>query len=483
MRETKLSIIFASIGIVLVCLFMILSTYAYFTVDVKGEGNDILVDTLKSEDISIVFNDTSNVSLVNAYTGDEIVKNFTVENISDYSLYYDIKLNNVVNNFENKDDLVYKLESDGAAYRNTNVVPSENEFIASNIMINKGQKHTYTLTITFLKTNADQTNNMNKTFSSNISVLPSKNINVGDTIYKNYSLGKYIVQNSKGIENEMKEDGIYYTNSSVDGKTIYYYRGSSNLNNNLIFKDYCFKILRTTSDNGIRIVYYGKYENEKCIEKPILDELSSYNIRSNYNAYVGYMYGSPSSDNYKNEHENINSSTIKNNLEKWYADNFKNSDDLISYSSIYCNDRKPSEFIIKKVLYDKLGYGKNNSGYNSYNNIYPTYDCSLKEDRLSVTSESGSDSLNYPIGLITLDELKMAGFLEKNNFLHSKYLYYTMTPAYFNGSDAYVFSVDKNVIKETKVTTELGIRPVLTLNKDIMITSGDGSINAPFKVK
>ena len=133
MDRNKLSITLASIGIVLVSLLMIVSTYAYFTVDVEGEGKEIVVETL-NEDINIKFNDTSNVSIVNAYTGEEIIKTFTVENISNYSLYYDIKLDDVVNNFENKEDLVYKLESvNGGANRDISVVPSENAYISSNI--------------------------------------------------------------------------------------------------------------------------------------------------------------------------------------------------------------------------------------------------------------------------------------------------------------------------------------------------------------
>ena len=483
MDRNKLSITLASIGIVLVSLLMIVSTYAYFTVDVEGEGKEIVVETL-NEDINIKFNDTSNVSIVNAYTGEEIIKTFTVENISNYSLYYDIKLDDVVNNFENKEDLVYKLESvNGGANRDVSVVPSENAYISSNIKLNKGGKHSYNFVITFLKTDKDQSIDMNKTFSSHISVEASKNINIGQNIYENNSLGKYMVDNSLGVySEENKEDGIYHTNDSINGNTVYYYRGSNKLNNNLVLGNYCFKILRTTSDNGIRIVYNGKYENEKCIEKSILDDLSVYNNRSNYNAYIGYMYGNASSDNYKSEHENVNSSTIKTYLEDWYSNNLKEYSKYISNSSIYCNNRKTSEFIIRKVLYGKLGYGNSNTGYSSYNNLYPTYDCYNELDRLSISSEYGENVLNSPIGLITLDELKLSGFLEKNNFLQSKYSYYTMTPAYFNGVDAYVFIVDKNIIKESKVSANLGVRPVITLVKNVKIKSGDGSMMSPFTI-
>ena len=57
-----------------------------------------------------------------------------------------------------------------------------------------------------------------------------------------------------------------------------------------------------------------------------------------------------------------------------------------------------------------------------------------------------------------------------------------MTPAYYNGSDAYNYSVKNGNISKSKVSEELGVRPVITLNKDTKIKDGDGSINNPFKV-
>ena len=482
MDRNQISIILASVGIVFICLMMGVATYAYFTVDIRGEGKPISINTL-DDNVKVFFKETSNLSLVNAYTGDEIVKTFTVTNTSDYPVYYDIILKNVVNNFEEKEDLVYKIESDNGAYRTTSIVPSTDTKIASYVFLKKKEKHSYKLTITFLKKDSDQSNNMNKTFSSNIIVKSSENINVGDNIYSNNSLGKHIVDHSKGVYKESREDGIYYTNSSIDGKTIYYYRGSKNLNNNLIIKDYCFKILRTTSDDGIRIIYNGKYIDNKCSDVKRIDELSEYNVRSNYNAYVGYMYGNPNSNNYKDEHANSNSSTIKLTLEKWYYDNLSDISNLLSNSSIYCNNRKTSKYIYKKVLFSTLGYGVNNTGYLGKTNETPTYDCYNDTDKLTISNDSGEKVLNYPVGLITLDELYMSGFLENNNFLHSNNGYFTMTPSFYNGLDAYVFSVDKDKIVENKVNKELGVRPVLTLKKDVIIKSGNGSVEKPFTIE
>ena len=58
-----------------------------------------------------------------------------------------------------------------------------------------------------------------------------------------------------------------------------------------------------------------------------------------------------------------------------------------------------------------------------------------------------------------------------------------MTPAYFNGSNAYNYVVNKNKIEATKVTNEFGVRPVISLDKDVILVSGDGSSISPYIVK
>ena len=57
-----------------------------------------------------------------------------------------------------------------------------------------------------------------------------------------------------------------------------------------------------------------------------------------------------------------------------------------------------------------------------------------------------------------------------------------MSPAYYNASGAYNYSVKKDTINATKVDTEIGIRPVITLNKNIKIKTGDGSNEDPYIV-
>lgn len=469
MNRYKLSIIFASIGIILVSSLMILTTYAYFTVDLnEEETSDINLITF-NDNTDVIFNDTSNVSLVNAYTGDEITKEFSINNISNYSIYYDIVFNNVVNNFSDRNYLVYELSStNNGAKRIENAMPREESYIAKNVLIEPNTTQEYKMIIRFLKKNEDQNIDQNKTFSSNIKIVPSKGLNVGEKIYKENTILNTIIN----------DESINYTNSSTFGNTIYYYSGS-NPNNNVIFNDMCFRIVRTDDDNNIKMIFNGLYENNTCSDNKFISNML-FNSKTSNNAYVGYMYGQASSNNYESEHNNVNSSAIKIEIDNWFNDNFKSVHNYISNTAIYCNDRSMHKFKIKGVLYDLNGYAKTNTGYYDINKTNYDYICTNIKDRFSVSGENTNKSLNNPVGLLTYNEYMLSKDDKGNSFLNSKNKYWTMTPAYFNGSNAYNYVVNLSTLTPEKVDSEVGVRPIITILKDIKINSGDGSISNPY---
>lgn len=480
----KLLLIFAYIGLIMCSLTLATSTYAYFTVEVEGESEEIIITTF-DKTMQIKYVDTSNVSLVNAYTGSTFTKTFTVQNTGETVVYYDLIFDNLVNNFSNPDDLVYTLTStnNGAVF-NEKTMPHSNNIIASNIEIMPGVIQEYQMLITFKKTNKDQSNNMNKTFSANIDVIESK-IPSGVNQYKINTLGSIFKKNeSKPITNlnyNLLEDGIYYTNDTINGETIYFYRGSKNLNNNLVFNKKCFKILRTTDNHGVRVIYNGELNEDMTCTQNVLKDKTLFNINSNYNAHVGYMYGDPSSTTYEDEHTNTNSSKIKELLDSWYLQNISEKSKYI-VDSMYCQNRKLTEMTINKVYYGLNGYGNKNTGYDSLNilNQKATLNCINENDRLSINSKTSSNVLNYGIALITADEAYMAGSTFKNNFLASTYPYWTMTPAYYNGTSAYNYVVKDSKLVYNKTSALNYVRPVITLNADSRIITGDGSTLNPY---
>ena len=85
-----------------------------------------------------------------------------------------------------------------------------------------------------------------------------------------------------------------YTENSKD---IYYYRGEVD-DNNVIWADMCWKIVRTTSTGGTKMIYSGKPNNGKCeatgLDAAIVHNGSKqfkFNNNSDSPADVGYMYG------------------------------------------------------------------------------------------------------------------------------------------------------------------------------------------------
>ena len=492
MYRISLKILLSSIGIVIILALMCTATYAYFTLDIEGSGNTISMTTF-NKNMQVTYTDTSNVTMVNAYTGSSISKTFTVENTGDTDVYYNVILEDVVNNFEVPEELIYNIvETGGSAFKNNTVIPTSDEVILSDIKIAKGETHYYVMKITFLEKTYNQSYNMNKTFSSKINILPSKKFSEF-TKLSNNTLSYKIINSSVNSSNNLKYnttggEGLYFTNNAINGTKIYFYRGSNTLKNNVSFGGFCWKIVRTTEDIGVRLIYNGVLNNGECSNatgtNSIIDS-TAFNDSSNYNAYVGYMYGSPNSTNYIDEHKNANNSKIKTLIESWYANNLINYGTYID-DSIYCNDRKSVAFTINGVTYSKSGYGNLNTGYQSKMNIninsIPFYECYNEKDKFTVKNSNNI----YPIGLLTAEEAMFAGLNENssltNNYLYSANTYWTMSPAYYNGTYAYNYVVQNGKLNTVTTNASAGVRPVITLKGDVKVLSGDGSLTSPYKI-
>lgn len=287
--------------------------------------------------------------------------------------------------------------------------------------------------------------------------------------------------------------------------TSYYYRGPVH-NNYVYFAGFYWRIIRINGDNSIRIIYDGTiaHENEEKSEDKLIG-YSAFNDKEDDNAYIGYMYGTPGSSTYEETHRNINSSTIKNYLDDWYIKNLENQSSFIS-DNIFCADRTINEYTTDKYINTKLGYGNNSTYYRwafavyvgeSYGNNYNYLTCSNKNDSFSVNdSIYGNADLTYPIGLISKDEILLAGGWGFKNFENTNKLYFntgfeyiTMSPHWAGsvgsstGNNGYIGTVssENNVNCSNHVNTILGVKPVINL-KAGSLKSGDGTINNPYTV-
>lgn len=484
----KNTVFFIYIGIISCLVFISSATYAL----INDEDEIIVInqEEIKVQLLEAVYNDTSTIAIFNSRVGDSLSKAFSVKNLTDSDLFYNINFVDVANSFLNKDELVFSLKSETGAYVNQKVVPSNNETIASYIKIGKGQVHEYVLNIEFLNTQGNQFDNEYKTFFAKLNIVSSNDIpdysdNSLFEIVKNSSYGNEgFIDNSSDISG-----GVFSTNSTTNGETIYFYRGSKSLNNNIVLGDNCYRMVRTTESFDIKAIYNGVVdENGSCNAKSVLVENSNqFNKNSNYNAYVGYMYGSASSNDYYNEHLNLSSSSIKIFLDSWYNTNLSSYNSYISNKGVFCSNRKTKAFNYNKIVFDNNGFGNSTSGYilfDKYINNNINLVCENENDRFSVILGYGNGELSNSIGLISIDELYYAGFFDKNtdNYLYSNESYWTMSPAYFYKGNAYNFVVNKNKVSQNIVSKESGIRPVIILKGETQVLSGDGSIGSPYVI-
>ena len=150
-----------------------------------------------------------------------------------------------------------------------------------------------------------------------------------------------------------------------------------------------------------------------------------------------------------------------------------------------------------------LGYGENKTFYGAAHrsswyssNPNPSLVCQNNNDKFTVDSKNGNGKLKYPVGLITLDEVVFAGLntrlsnetdsSDMTNYLNSNNIFWTFSPIGPYVSDlsrVYVGYIQGNaVIADSKVSSSIGVRPVVSLASRTIVT-GEGTSANPYVVK
>ena len=266
--------------------------------------------------------------------------------------------------------------------------------------------------------------------------------------------------------------------------------------------DMYWRIIRINGDNSIRMIYTGTTapdSNTKVVmtERTYISDLlqytvtsagaSKFNQKSDSAEYVGYMY------TIGQQHGTSQSSDIKTYLDNWYA----NYTDLNKTGTkitdqIYCNDRTAST---SNVSYSTANYTTLTS-WNSKGTLYfygangrinkdnnPMLTCAVDSDRFTVNkiNGKGNSALTYPIGLITIDEVEMAGnnFNEsvKSHYLYTGAHYWTGTPAAFDGDFSFEYSaMDESGFSMSDAGIRFAARGVVSLSSESKLL-GSGTYN------
>ena len=185
---------------------------------------------------------------------------------------------------------------------------------------------------------------------------------------------------------------------------------------------------------------------------------------------------------------NTTDSSIKTKLDSWYKSNFTSYTSYLA-DETFCSDRSISS---------GSGYLTTPTTiYGAYTRLQdrktPSLKCSQGSDRFKVSNTSAK--LDYPIGLIQADEVALAGGRayyndsyspNSNYYLYNGKYFWTLSPSrfYSNYSLATVWYVmpSGSLHPWNDVAYSAGVRPVINLKADTLITKGDGSSLNPFVV-
>ncbi len=331
-----------------------------------------------------------------------------------------------------------------------------------------------------------------------------------------FSTGENGILKVTGID-EGDNGKTLYKAEDNDGPS-YFFRGQAP-DNWVQFANMRWRIIRINGDGTIRMIFQCSGANctNTIDEKTQLKTLVYNSVRGD-NTYVGYYNLGTASKNYDEAHTGTNPSTIAAYLNDWYGSNLSQYEQYIDQNAGFCNDRQ----IVTGVdsSYNSgTGYGTSYTSYAMYGRVYkssprqeqlPTLKCGVsaitaEEQETSVAvddtayardlftrtgANKGNGKLQYPIGLITADEVVLAGgFYGRANssyYLYTNQDYWTMSP-YYLGTNGYAYVLRVNAVgtlmHDNVSYIGIGVRPVINLKAGVTFSKGSGSSIDPFIVE
>lgn len=422
---------------------------------------------------------------------------------------------------------------------------------ATNVSIPKGSKQVITLGTGLLSDLSNTKHNYKLTINDNTkkNSFLSKNYNLTPLgINQNFVGLLEITSGNKTIYSAVIKQGTKdspttsigtaaTTNEGLikttdDYGTAYYYRGAVE-NNYVRFAGMCWRIVRTTGNNDVKLVLYnndssdctltgeglayanfsekfkvtfnnynkfdlstvldsafmhGQYNTtdaNRCLvleNDNVVDKVNSYN---NKTACVN-AGGKWATSMYDSTFANVKKSKALQNLETWYKAKLTNYADKLA-DVIWCNDKK-----VINMDSDSIVFAINERMKKGPSMVCNDDNLGGNLSKYTVNDTiNGNGDLTYSIGLLTADELVYAGvslngdirgtYLKMN--MHSNDMSWTLTPVGCYKNDGCVHVAYKSSgVTQTYAGVENYIRPSIALKGNVSV-SGSGSASDPFVVK
>ena len=491
MQRKQLTLVIVSLLVVVLSVSL-----AYFTTQIIGKGKDVSVT---SANLQIVFTDSDGaLTETDIEPGWSATKTFTIKNDTKTEYKYNIVIKDLLNTFVTNGYLQYKITSTNDGYNMTEFkdIPKSSvatdTILAYSVSIPVGVTQSYTIEFKYANDESvDQSEDMGKKLSGTLFITEGTELTLLTQLLADKSTK--LTRTDFGSVLTTDNTKTLYTGTEY-GTTVYYFAGNATDNwvkfgKNASNQDLYWRIIRTNSDGGVRLLYHGT----STTATDAYIGTSAFNTTYNNPMYVGYMYGT--SGSLVNNRTNANNSTIKTTIDNWYKDNLNtNYGKYISTTAVYCNDRSVTNGTYStSSSFDYAAYTR------LVDNKTPSYDCSVTEDKFTVDTSTGNGKLTYPIALMTADEVSFAGGLWNKNAPTWYYYnsakgsstgstwWWLLSPNFWSGGNAGVFSVggssDPGYLRNFNVNSTYGVRPSVSLKSCVKTSGGDGSASTPYTIE
>ena len=313
---------------------------------------------------------------------------------------------------------------------------------------------------------------------------------IGTSIFNKYANDNtyvgYMYANPDNFVTTDSGSAQFTYNSGLSATAKYYFGTSYTLDKNNHGHKLSGDIVQGTITSD-KVGYYTCFSTNKDATCQRLFYTTKYNSSTSMNV-SGVGYGTTSKE--QSQSNDVNSE-VKNYLENWYQNNLNNYSEKLSKDTIFCNNRNISNK--QSGTYTNEGYGMHPTIYGqerfmNYTNqgiLGPTLSCPAN-DSFSVSNVKGNGKLKYPVGLITMDEVNMAGGVNGSAnmlyYLYSGNTYWTMSP--FNFDSWFIttnIAVDSTgQISRDWITNWHTIRPVINIEPSKITFSGNGTMSDPY---
>ena len=506
MKKIDLGVIVTTLIIVTISCSL-----AFFAARVVGEPKDI---NLVAKNVAITFNDTSIIANGVVSPGWNTTKTFTITNNSKEEYKYNISIKDLINTFVTEGYLQYKITSTNDGYNMTEFkdIPKSSvatdTILAYSVSIPVGVTQSYTIEFKYANDESiDQSDDMGKKLSGTLFITEGTEQPTLLSQILNDNPTRSTRSNNNNGTNDFATTltttttGTLFTSTeSITGitdtpKEVYYYAGNTT-NNWVKFANIYWRIIRTNHDSSIRLLYVGTSHDTTT------GNIGTSAFNSSYYSpkYAGYKYGEDTSlDTIRN---NTTDSTIKTVIDSWYQNNLTNYTKYLSTSAVYCNDRNlgtgqtySASSNFNFASYYRLDYAIDGAKAGAKAN--PSYNCTDIRDAFSV--ENTSAKLDYPVSLMTADEIAFAGgvayktmntpyawFISNSAGKMISGWWWSLSPFNWDGSrgvSAWFWNAVNNFMYDVSVRYHYAVRPVISLKGDLIWKSGDGSSASPYEVE